>query len=77
MTTYETRVTQLSVVPVGETLNSEMCTTVTIVSEAADEFIELEQSGQLAPGKIAIDPDEWPALRDAIDRMVSECKQEG
>ena len=25
-------------------------------------------------GQIAINPEEWPTLRDAIDRMIAECR---
>ena len=49
--------------------------TVEIDDEAGGEFIVVK-SGQedLDPGKILIDPDEWPQLRALIDRMVSECR---
>lgn len=49
--------------------------TVEIDDEAGGEFIVVT-SGQedLDPGKILIDPEEWPQLRALIDRMVSECR---
>ena len=49
---------------------------VTIVDEAAGEFVEVSQSGRADLGKIAINPEEWPELRDAIQRMVNSCKPE-
>ena len=75
MMACEIRVTQLTVLPKGEPTFSEMATTVTLDSEGAGEFVVLEQT---APdmGKVAIDPSEWPALRDAIDRMIAECTKE-
>jgi hypothetical protein len=68
------RITKLAVGPAGEQLFSEMVTTVEIVDEAAGEFVEVEQHGGHGIGKIQINPEEWPALRSAINRMVKMCK---
>ena len=73
---YETRTTALTVAPVGEPTFSEMATTVEICDEAAGEFVEVKQRARVDIGKIQIYPEEWPALRDAIDRMVAECRDE-
>lgn len=70
---YQTRVTSLAVFQEGETLFSEMTTTVSIDDEAAGEFVVVEQVGRTDIGKIAINPEEWPALRSAINRMVKQC----
>lgn len=72
---YETRITQLTVAPHGAPIFSEMSTTVTIDDEAAGEFVVVEQSARDAPGKIALGPDEWPVLREAIDKMIKECRE--
>ena len=32
------------------------------------------QCGRTDLGKIAISPQEWPTLRDAIDRMINQCR---
>lgn len=73
---YETRITQLTVAPAKEPIFSEMATTVTLEDEAAGEYVVVEQLVRDAPGKIAIVPDEWPVLRDAIDRMIQECRKD-
>jgi len=73
---YETRVTALVVLPVGQPTFSEMATTVGIVDEAAGEFVEVAQCGRLDTGKIQLSPGEWPAIREAIDRMIAECRGE-
>ncbi len=73
---YETRVTALVVLPVGQPTFSEMATTVEIADEAAGEFVEVKQRGRIDIGKIQINPEEWPALRDAIDRLIAECRSE-
>ena len=75
MTTYITRVTQLTVTPQNEPTFSDMATTISIDSEAAGEFLVLTQGARREPG-IAIDPDEWPKIRAAINRMVRECRDD-
>lgn len=73
---YETRLLTLVVLPVGDPTYSEMATRVEIVDEAAGEYVLVSQSGRDL-GKIAINKEEWPALRTAIDRMVKACREEG
>lgn len=73
--TIKTRVTQLVVVPDGEPLFSEMATTVQIADEAGGEYVEVSQEGRTDLGKIAINPEEWPALRAAINRLVRQCRE--
>ena len=55
---------------VDQPIFSELATTVTRVDEGAGMFVEVEQSGRTDLGKIAIDPAEWPVLRQAIDEML-------
>lgn len=71
---YETRVTKLVVLPVGQATYSEMATEIEICDEDAGEFVEVAQYGRIDIGKIQINPEEWPALRDAIDRLIAECR---
>lgn len=65
---------KLLIGPVGEPSYSEMCTEVFIESGGGGEFVIVEQHGAIDLGKIAINPDEWPALRDAINQMIGECE---
>lgn len=74
MSNYITRTTQVAVLPEDQPVFSEMATTVTIVDEAGGEFVEVVQSGRIDLGKIAINPNEWPALREAIDMMIAQCR---
>ena len=76
MSNYITRTTQVAVLPEDQPIFSELATTVTIVDESADEFVEVVQSGRISLGKIAINPNEWPALREAIDMMIAQCQRE-
>lgn len=70
---YKARVRCVAVLPHGEPLFSEMATMVSIEDEAAGEFVEVSQCGRVDLGKIAINPEECPALRAAINRMVRAC----
>ena len=74
MRDYEIRTTKLVVAPRGDQVYSEMATWVEVKDEARGEFVMLTQSGRTDAGQIAIDTDEWPALRDAIDRMIAQCR---
>lgn len=71
---YETRVTSWTVAPKGEPTFSEMATVVSIDDEAAGEYVVVSQQGRVDLGKIAIDVNEWPALRAAINEAISECR---
>lgn len=71
---YITRVTEIAVLPEHEMLTSEMTTHVRIVDEGCGEFVEVAQHGRTDIGKIQINPDEWPALRDTIDQMIPLCQ---
>jgi hypothetical protein len=66
------RITQITVVPDGEPIFSERAVTISIRDEAAGEFVVVKQLTD-DPQEIAIDPEEWPALREAIDEMIKEC----
>lgn len=74
MTEYKTRTTQIMVHPADEpAILSEMVTMVSIEDEGGGEYVKAEQTNT---GAILINPDEWPAIREAIDLMVSECRSE-
>jgi hypothetical protein len=68
------RVTQIIVLPEDEPIFSERGYTITIRDEAAGEYIEIEDHQE--GSKVAINPEEWPAIRAAINRMVKECRDE-
>ena len=71
---YETRVTQLTIAPPGQPLFSELAITVTLEDEAAGEFIVIQQHDDDC-GKIAIGPDEWPALKAAVERLLKGVRK--
>ena len=67
---YQTRVTQMTILPEGEPVYSEGATRIAIDDEGGGEFVVVSQD----KGSILIDPEEWRPLRDAIDKMLSECR---
>jgi hypothetical protein len=74
---FRVRITRLSVLPPQEPLFSEQCTNVSIVDEAAGEFLEIEQKRGRTDAKsqtIAISPEEWPALKQAIEQLLADCE---
>ena len=73
-TNYETRVTQMTVLPTGEPIFSERATVITIEDEAAGEFISLMQSHGDA-SKVLINPDDWPLIRQAVETMLAEIAE--
>ena len=71
----EARVLSVVVAPEGEAIFSESATVVRIEDEGGGEYVVVSQESVPGLGNIAINPEEWPALRDAIDRMVKECRE--
>jgi len=68
--TQTTRVTRLHVLPEGEPLFSEQAFTVEVDDEAGGEFVVVSD----CEGKIRLNAEEWPALCNAINQMVKECR---
>lgn len=75
---FTERTVAVVVAPKGDHLFSEMSTRIEIVDEAAGEFLQVSQKTGRPDGErmILVDPDEWPALRQAIDKMIGECRSE-
>jgi hypothetical protein len=72
--TFEKRITAMTICKKGEPIYSDYATQVQIVDEAAGEFIEVSQACREGGGKIAIAAEEWPALREAIDELLGDCR---
>lgn len=72
---YIIRVTRLSVMPPKQPLFSEQCTHITIVDEAAGEYLEIEQqsgSEDVKAQTITVTPEEWPTLKQAVETLLAE-----
>ncbi len=77
MTKTVVRIKTLIVGPENEPVFSERQTEVSITDEAGGEYVVLTQSGRICEeNEIAINPEEWPLLREAIDQMVKECRED-
>ena len=74
--TYKTRITRITVASLGEPLFSEQATSILIDDEAAGEFVVIEQSRDSTEGaaRVCIDPDEWPHVAEAVERLLKEIK---
>jgi len=68
--TYETRTTKMIVGVKGEQIFDESITEIEIVDEAGGEFLEISQDEQ----KLRFDAEEWPHVRDAIEKMFKLCR---
>jgi hypothetical protein len=75
VTKFTQRITQITVAAEFATVISETATRITIEDHAAGELVSVDQA--VAGGRILISPEEWPTLRDAIDKMVAACIPEG
>lgn len=76
---YQIRVTRLTVAPPDEPIFSECATDITIVDEAAGEFLEIQQHSiktDAGNQMIRICTQEWPALREAIDYLMQQCRDD-
>ncbi len=54
----------------GEQIFDDSVTEIEIVDEAGGEFLEVSQEG----GKLRFDPEEWPHVRDAVEKMFKLCR---
>jgi hypothetical protein len=72
---YVMRPTRVAVMPKGEPLFSEQCTIIEIEDEAGGEYLKVRQQSGCADSEnqtIAINPEEWPALKNAVEFMLGE-----
>ena len=73
---YETRITRLHVMPEGESTFSVQATEIEIGDESAGEFVVISQPslyGDYA-GKVTVDAAQWPAIKDAVEKLLADCR---
>ena len=73
MTPFTTIITKLCVVPSGKPIHDEAATTIGLDDEGGGLFVVIRQEDNLDTNEVKIDPEEWPAIRAAVNRMVREC----
>jgi len=75
---YTSRITQMTILPVGEPLFSDRATVVSIVDEAAGEYIQVKQQADTTSETdqtIAFGPDEWEEVTDVVNQMFGEIRR--
>ena len=74
---YETRTIKVLVGVKGEPMYNELGFVIEITDEGGGEFLEVySTTGESGEGNLRIDSRCWPALRDAIDKMLKECRED-
>ena len=73
MTPIITLTTRLCVVPSGKPIHDEAATTIGLDDDSGGLFVVIRQEDNLDTNEVKIDPEEWPAIRAAVNRMVREC----
>ena len=74
---YTSRITQITVLPVGEPIFSEKATVVSLDDESGGEFITVKQQMDYSSERdqtVAFDPDEWEEVKGVIDQMFKDIK---
>lgn len=74
MKPYETRYTEVAVLPKGAKLFDEACTRILIRDDSGGEFIEIYQCRNDGDKGILVAPDEWPIIKNAIDSMIGNLQ---
>ena len=69
---YEARVTEITVCPVGSTKDDEESTHIAIESAGNGEFVTINQANHTT----TFTPEDWPAIREATDQLISDCRNE-
>lgn len=72
---YITRTIKWAIMPKNEPIFSDRTTEIEIEDEGGGEFVVISQH-QEGYGKIALDSEEWPSIRAAIDLAVEACRKE-
>lgn len=71
MTQYITRTTELTVTQEGVEFSERSAMLVRIGRSGSIEYVTASHGQQT----LAIRVQEWPALRAAIDQMITQCRQ--
>jgi hypothetical protein len=74
---YTSRITQITVLPIGEPIFSERATVISINDEAGGGFITVKQQVDYSSEKnqtVAFDLEEWEEVKGVIDQMFKDIK---
>jgi len=70
---YNKRITQITIMPKGESILSELATEISIDDEGSGEFIVVKQPLRDESG-IQIDLEEWKIIKSTIDKMITDIQ---
>ena len=74
---YTSRITQITVLPVGEPIFSERATVISLDDESGGEYITVKQQMDYSSQKdqtVAFEPEEWEEVKGVIDQMFKDIK---
>ena len=72
----ERRIKSVVVAPVDAPIFDEQAWSVAIEDDAGGEFLIIQcNDDQCANGQIRMNPEEWAALRDAIEFMIEQVRK--
>jgi len=74
MSEFKCMTTRMTVIPDGDVLFHEMATHISITDEGGGEYVEVHQPHGSEPGEIKLTVEEWPAIKEAIDKMIKMCR---
>ena len=75
---FVTRTLKVAILPKGDPIFSERCTTIEIDDQSGSEYLLITQNSNhnsVKEQEIQIDPDEWEPLKNAVEMMLSEIKK--
>jgi len=75
---YTSRITQMTVLPVGEPIFSERATVITIEDEAAGEYLRITQQTDAtfeSNQTVSFDQEEWEEVADVVNQMFGEIRR--
>ena len=74
---YTSRITQITVLPIGEPIFSEKATVVSLDDESGGEYITVKQQMDTTAEMnqtVAFEPEEWEEVKGVIDQMFKDIK---
>ena len=70
MRNYILMTTEITIRPKGKAIFDEECTSIKVEDEASGAFVEITQVVSDSSMVIRLDVDEWPMIREGINKMV-------
>jgi hypothetical protein len=70
----ETLITVITIVPEGKELFCKEARKVEIIDDGQGEIVVVCHPNIQLSARLEIKPQDWPDLRDAIERLVNRCR---